>query len=306
MSKWTENQLVQVAILYYERDISQKDIGDMFGLSKMTISRILQKAKELNIVSTNIVLPFKINSDLGKRIEQKYHIDQAIVIKREDNKQRLSDVLGKLWAFYMGISNLNDKTIGVGVGNTIGSMVNYITPIKTRNTHIIQLMGGLINVSDSNPFTIVQEMCKKLEAKGTFLTSLATADNEKIRNGIISSSYIGKGDLDKYDIAIFGVGAIEKGTLLAPELVKKEEFEELKEKAAVGDILGHCFDKKGNFISSHLEDRIVSISIDRLKKFKKRVALSGGDYKRIAIKGALLSGVISTIVTDEKLAKEII
>lgn len=306
MSKWTKNQIVQVATLYYKKDISQKDISEMMGLSKMAISRMLQKAKELNIINIDIVPPFKLNKNLGLRIEEKYQIDQAIVVKIEDDKQKVSSVLGKVWAFYMGISDLKNKIIGVGVGNTIGSMVNHLSPIRSKNTHIIQLMGGLIDVLDSNPFTIVQNMCKKLEAKGAFLTSFATVDNKKIRDRIITSSYERNSKLGNYDMAIFGIGAIEKGTLLSPDLIKPEEFKELKEKKAVGDILGHCFDEKGNFISSNLENRLVSVPINRLKKFKKRIALVGGDYKRIAVNGALLSGVINILVINEKLAKKII
>ena len=193
-----------------------------------------------------------------------------------------------------------------GVGNTIGSMVNHLTPIRSKNTHIIQLMGGLIDVLDSNPFTIVQNMCKKLDAKGTFLTSFATVDNKKIRDGIITSSYERNNKLGSRDMAIFGIGALEKGTLLSPDLIKPEEFKELKGEKAVGDILGHCFDEKGNFISSNLEDRLVSVSINRLKKFKKRIALAGGEHKKIAVKGALLSGVINILVINEKLAQKII
>jgi DNA-binding transcriptional regulator LsrR (DeoR family) len=60
----------------------------MMGLSKMTISRMLQKAKDLNIVNIDIVLPFKLNKNLGLKIKEKYKIDQAIVVKIEDDKQK--------------------------------------------------------------------------------------------------------------------------------------------------------------------------------------------------------------------------
>ncbi len=50
-------------------------------------------------------------------------------------------------------------------------------------------MGGLIDVLDSNPFAIVQNMCKKLKARGSFLTSLAAVENKKIRDEIISSNF---------------------------------------------------------------------------------------------------------------------
>jgi len=253
-----------------------------------------------------IALPFKLNEELGEKIEKKYQIEQAIVVKIKDEKQTIFSTLGKVWAFYMGVSDLNNKVIGMGVGNTIGSIVNFLTPMKSKNTHVIQLMGGLIDVSDSNPFTIVQNMCKKLEAKGTFLTSFATVDSKKIRDRIISSNYKRNSKLGSCDMAIFGIGAFERGTLLSPDLIKPEEFKELKEKKAVGDILGHCFNEIGNFISSNLEDRLVSASVDRLMEFKKRIAIAGGDYKKNAVKGALLSGVINVLVIDEKLAQKVI
>ena len=305
MNKWTRNQLVQVVTLYYEKNISQKDISTIFKLSKMTISRMLQKAKELNIININIVLPFKIDEYLGKKIKKKYSIDKVIVVKKDD-KETVSDLIGRVWAFYMGISDLNNKIIGLGLGAKVGSMVSYITPIKTRNTHIVQLMGGLTDVSDTNPFWIVQEMCKKLKAEGTFLTSPATVSNEETRNRIISSSYLSSIDLkNKCNMAIFSIGDVAEGTLLSQGLVKKEELGELKEKGAVGDILGHCFDKKGNFINSSIDKRLISISIDILKSSERIVGLIGGNKKK-SLKGVLLSGIINTLVCDEKLAQEVI
>jgi len=307
MNKWFENQLAQIAIMHYKQGISQKDISDLLGLSKMTISRMLKKAIESKIITIQIKSPFKVNRAVGKRLEKKYQLEEekAIVVK-DNGKQELSDFLAGAGAFYLGAMDLNNKIIGVGVGNTVGLTVNYLTPIRSKNTHIIQLMGGLITVSDSNPLTIVQNMCKKLEAKGTFLASNATVENRKMKESIISSSGIKKINLGKKDIAMFGIGSVGRGTLLAPGLVKEEEFEELKRKGAVGDICGHCFNKEGKFIGSSLEDRLVCISLKQLKKFKNRIAIAGGKHKAKAIKGSLCSGVITAIVIDEDTAKEII
>jgi len=298
-------KISQVAFLYYKKGLSQKEIGELFGLSKMTISRMLQKAKSQKIVITDVAIPFKFDKNLEKKIEQKYKIDKVIVLRKE-NKIKTHDLLGKYWAFYMGICDLNNKVIGMGVGNTIGSMVRYITPIKTKNTQIIQIMGGLVDISYSNPFTIVQEMSDKLQARGHFLTSMAAVDNEEIKNNIMSSSYLNSIKFNKFDMAIFGIGSFGKGTLLSKGLVKEEEFKELIEKGAVGDILGHCFDSKGDLIESSLESRIVSLPLDKIKKFKKRVALAGENYKKEAIVGALLSGIINILVTEDKLAKSIV
>ena len=209
-------------------------------------------------------------------------------------------------AFFIGLKSINNIIIGSGVGQSIGAMVKYLTPLKTKNTQIMQLMGGLMEVSHSNPFTIIQELCNKLDAKGKFLTFQATVEDKKIKDRIIVTSGIDKLILGKDDLAIFGIGLIGKGTLLGPRLVNEEEFVELKQLNAVGDICGHCFNEKGIFIESKLEDRLVSISIEQLRKFGNRVAIAGGIKKAIAIKGALLSGIITTLVIDEETAKEIV
>jgi len=307
MSKWTENQLVQAAIMYYEKGISQKDIGELFNLSKMTISRMLQKALESNIVKIKIKLPFYINRVIGKKIEDKYNLkeEQAIVARNIKN-EAISDFLGRIAAFYLGMMNLDNIVIGSGVGKSIGAMVDNLTPIKTKNTYIMQLMGGLAEVSNSNPFIILQELCNKFSAKGTFLTYKATVDDKKTKDKIISSIHNKSIAPNKNSIAIFGIGLLGKGTLLRPGLVRDEEYEEIRGKGAVGDICGHCFNEKGQFIDSRLEDRLISIPIEQFKKFTHRMAIAGGKEKCIAIKGSLLSGLITTIVIDEETALEII
>jgi lsr operon transcriptional repressor len=134
-------------------------------------------------------------------------------------------------------------------------------------------MGGLADVSKQNPFTIVQDVCRKLKAKGTYLTSFAVVENKELRDSIIYNSSMDRRIRDmwkKCKQALFGVGAIEKGTLLSPELVSTEELQKLKRLNVIGDILGHCFDRNGNFINTDLEERLVSIPINTFKNIPKK------------------------------------
>jgi DNA-binding transcriptional regulator LsrR (DeoR family) len=154
----------------------------------------------------------------------------------------------------------------------------------------------------------MQEICRKLNAQGTYLTSFATVENKKLRDSIFHSS-MGKKILKMWDTcteALFGIGAIEKGTFLSPEFVQDEEFKTLKELGAIGDVLGYCYDIQGNFIKTELEKRLVSIPLQMLKKIPKRVALSVGVDKVNTTHGALMTGIITTFITDEDTAKPLI
>ena len=295
-----------ISFLHFEKGLSQQQIASRLGLSKMTVSRILQKAKKSNIIQIHIKLPFQLDETLSKHIEKIYGINKAIVVKKAGKKEEnISELIGRVCAFYMGLSLSDNDFLGIGLGKTIGQAVRNLVPMETKNLHIVQLMGGLSDVTYKNPFTIVQETCRKLKAEGTFLTSFAAVENEKMRDSIINNTPMGvqiKEMWAKCKEAIFGIGTIEKGTLLSPKLVTDEELDRLKQLGAVGDILGHCFNLNGGFINNDLENRLVSIPVNMLRNIPKRVSVAGGEGKSRAIRGALLSGMITTLITDNKTA----
>lgn len=299
----------QICFMYYEKDMTQREIADRFNLSKMGISRMLQKAKELKIIRTVISLPFELNEEFQKQIKRNYNLKEVIVVKQPPSK--VTDVralLGRVRAFYMGISSLDDCVVGMGVGKTIGHIVNDLVPMRTKNLHIVQLMGGLADVGEQNPFTIVQETCRKLQAQGTYFTSFALVGNERMKDSVHNSSmgYEVRDVWKKCKKALFGVGDIEKGTLLFPKLVSIDELQKIKQLGAIGDILGHCFDKSGNFLDTDFEKRLVSIPIHMLRNIPERIAVAGGEFKAQAVQGLLRSGLITVLVTDEVTARKLL
>jgi deoxyribonucleoside regulator len=299
-------ELSLISSLHFENNLSQLEIAQRLNLSKMTVSRVLQKAKETGVVNIRVKSPFFFNGSLGKEIEEKYGIEKAIIVKKSiPDGLTGSDLVASMHAYYLALSDLEKTVLGIGGGNTIGKMVRHLVPIHTKSLHIIQLIGGLSAVDYKNPLTIMQEICRKLDARGTYLTSFATVENEKLRDSIFHSS-MGKKILKMWEActeALFGIGAIEKGTLLSPELVLDEEFKTLRELGAIGDVLGYCFDLQGNFITTKLEKRLVSIPLKMLMKIPKRVALSVGVDKVNTTHGALMTGIITTFITDEDTAK---
>lgn len=302
----TDYQLAQVAIMHYYQGMSQQEIAKSLGVSKMTISRMLQKAKEQEIVKISVQLPFELDDMLSQHLVKKYDLHRAIVVKHSKaDMETLPELLGRVWAFYMGTTGLEKTILGMGVGNTLAHIVQSLVPMNAKTLHIVQLMGGLSDVSSENPITIIQETCRKLEANGTYVTATATMQNKALRDSLLYNTSMGQRVMELWqqcNIALFGIGAIERGTLLSPELVSFEELNTLKQAGAVGDILGHCFDQKGNFIETELEERLVSIPVSLLKTIDERIAVAGGDYKVSAIRSVLLSGIVTTLVTDDQTA----
>ena len=227
-------QLSQIAIMHFENGLSQQEIANLLGFSKMTVSRMLQKAKDQDIVQTRVLLPFELDSKLEEKLKKEFGLQRAWVIKNEKPGSDIKDTrrrVTKAAAFILNTNPPSNSTIGIGIGRTIGQVVKHFVPMKTDNIHVAQLMGGLPDVTKENPFTIIQETCRKWGAAGTFLTSFATAENKEARDSFFQNTDTGKMIYDlweKCDKAVFGVGTIEKGTLLSPQLVGSDEIEDLK------------------------------------------------------------------------------
>lgn len=85
-----------------------------------------------------------------------------------------------------------------------------------------------------------------------------------------------------------------------------DELQKIKQLGAIGDILGHCFDKSGNFLDTDLEKRLVGIPMHMLRNIPERIAVAGGQSKAQAVQGLLRSGLITVLVTDEVAAKKLL
>jgi len=305
-----KTDLSLVSYMYFKKDMSQIDIAKRLGLSKVAVSRILQKAKKYGVYIVEVKLPYSRNSEYENSLKEKYNLKDVVVVKTPSSvKERISEYLGKIGAFYLNLTIKNDCTIGVGIGRTIGHLVNALIPMRMKNVYIVQLQGGLTSVEYYNPFTIVQKICEKLDAKGTYITSSAIVNSMKQRDLIIHNPSIGKPLFEiwqKCDKALFGVGTIDKSSFIIPNIIGEKEIEEITKIGSVGNVMGHCFDLEGNFLDNELEEKLVSIPIDMIFKIPERIAIAGGDKKVYAIKGALLSGIITVLITDERAAKKII
>jgi DNA-binding transcriptional regulator LsrR (DeoR family) len=70
----------------------------------------------------------------------------------------------------------------------------------------------------------------------------------------------------------------------------------------VGDILLRFFDAHGKPVDTVLNKRVISMSLDQLRKVKRAIGIAGGQRKSPAILGVLRGGLINILVTDNHTA----
>lgn len=295
--------------MYYEQGMQQQKIATKLGLSNMAVSRLLQKAREEHLVTVSIRHPFTLNEELARRVEERYGLRKSVVVETAANDRAgIRNVLAQVCAFHLGMLVADNSILGFGLGATIGEVMRQLVPMRSTNVHVVQLIGGLEDIAYTNPLTIVQEASTRLQAQGMYFSYPAIVLSREQRDSIFLHSPLGKKMTSMWEhctTAVFGVGSIDNG-YLSQQLVTQEEIERNRKAGIIGDILGHCFNRTGEFVATELADRLVSIPLDMLKRVPERMAVAGGVEKTAALTALLSVGMLTTLVTDENTAARVL
>mgnify|MGYP000603443537 CR=1 FL=1 len=108
------------------------------------------------------------------------------------------------------------------------------------------------------------------------------------------------------NIALIGIGSMQKdSSILKAGIRTEEEYTELIQKGAVGEIVGRIYDKEGQVVDEDLRRKMIGISTQQIKKIPVRVGISYGKDKVEAIKGAIKGEMINVLVTDATTAEKL-
>ena len=108
-------------------------------------------------------------------------------------------------------------------------------------------------------------------------------------------------------LAITGIGSVaaDSSSFLNAGLLSHSDLASLRNQGAVGEMIGRFFDEGGEYESLAINQRIIGIELDDLRKIPLVLAIARGIQKARAIHAALRAGYISVLATDEVTAKAV-
>ena len=109
---------------------------------------------------------------------------------------------------------------------------------------------------------------------------------------------------DKVTLALVGIGTVEPSHILANSgnAFPSDELDMLRQGNAVGDVCLRFFDEQGHPVETPLNDRVIGMSLQELKKVRCTIGVAGGKRKHKAIRAAICGGWINILVTDYETA----
>ncbi|CAM3194369.1 sugar-binding transcriptional regulator [Lactiplantibacillus plajomi] len=303
--------LLRAAILYYEQNMTQEKVAKTIGVSRPAVSKILQQARDSNLVEFFVKDHDKEVVELELKIQEKYHLNSVRVVSTRFNRSTdaIFDQVGLLGAQYLKSILKKKIKIGIGWGNAISHFVDEVDYQKSEQAVIVPLVGGmgLLNLNIHANY-LVSELASKLDSQySTFYAPVIadTAENAKdLRQTSLVSSALKAAK--SVDVAFIGIGNdVRESTWCKLGYITKNETDELERVGAIGDVVSDFFNSDGKTVKTDFSKRLIGITINDLKKISDVVVMAVGEQKAAGIQAMLDQGVINTLFIDWDIAENL-
>ncbi len=299
--------LVDLATRFYVLGQTQARIARDLGVDPATVSRQLKKARDEGIVRIEIRRPRRLHVDLGRALADRFGLKRAVVVAKDDGG---SSAVASAAADYFSSVLTNGVRLGLSFGRMLSAMVPLLPAGTVSNLDISMLLGGF---GRAMPGIQGHELARHIaslypHSRIHYLQAPLLVDSPDIRQAMLRDGSI-KAALQtaaNSELALVGIGNLDDSApLVRYGHLSTEDRRRLLQSGAVGDVSARFFDIQGEPVKV-LDDRLIAIEREALSRIPTVVAVAAGPEKYAAIQGALLSGYVDVLVTDETTAKELV
>lgn len=304
-----EHLMVQVAKAYYDLDRTQQQIAEELGLTRWQVGRLITEAKKLGIVRIEIAPRANRRASLEIELQESYGLRDAVVVPVGEiaDDALLMETVAQGAATYLASLSPKPDLIGLSWGRTMSAVARLLPDGWNPGTHIVLVNGSIALRHTSTQTSAVAEVfAQTAGGTATLLPVPAIVGKKSTRIALEADPTVERVlDLASLaSVACFGMGALSHhSVLVASGYLDERDIDSLRERGAVGDILGRFVDGNGEIVDQSINDRTVGLQLDKLRNVHRSIGVVAGDDKKDIAVAALRAGYVSVIITDELTAQ---
>lgn len=311
MNKSEELKLLsKIARLYYLEDLNQQVIAEKLNISRTKVSRYLTKAKKEKVVEIRINSQRESFDELERSIEKKFGIKECFLVSSSEDVQEIYRQMAVSLTSLLERFLKDGDYLGVGWGTTLKSVAGYLEPENKIDIKVIPLLGGLGKTGiEVHTNSVARTLADRFGGSGYVLNSPAVLDSRQAKEMLEKDSSIREiiEMSGKIHTAVLGMSDIGIGsTMIQTGNFTVDDFTYLTDLGAVGDVNLIFINDKGLPVANRLDGRIVKMSFEKLKKINNVIGVAFGEKKLKVISGALTSGLVNILITDEVTGLELL
>ena len=298
--------LTRIAWLYYYEDKSQQEIGELLGIPRIKVVRLLKVIHEKKIVEIKISRRYISLFELEKDFSGTTGLTDVTIVPNDG-----SAAGNVAYAASLRFADMcrQYESIGLGSSRALSAALPLVeAPKKMSVKRIVSLTGSTMPnyaVNASNPSLNGILLSRSLGVDYFYIWAPAIASTREtahiMRNDHVLASILSMAN--SVECAMIGLGSVKNSVLISRGFITEQDARELADMGAVGDVFTHFFALDGTRIPSTVEERSVTADVPLRCPV---TAVAYGEDKVLPIVGAIRGKLITGIVTDEKTAEGVL
>jgi DNA-binding transcriptional regulator LsrR (DeoR family) len=304
-----DSQRLRAAWLYYGHGLTQQEVADQLGVGRSTIIRLLDEALKRGEIRIWIEEGEASCTELAVKLERALKLDEAIVTPAGQHVEQTAKSVGLALGKFLSEAVADDMTIGVGWGRTLTASLQSFRPPHRRGVTIMSLLGGAVETRFANPAEYSWRLASRLGGECFLFPAPLLVDSPETKRRLIEKCGLDRlfTIAEKLDLAVVSVGDIgPEASSLARQLMTETELAELIALGSVGDVMCNILDREGASVPHPINQRVMSIDLDKVRQAGHVVIACGGERRAAAIEAAIARIGCNTLVTDEGAARAIL
>jgi len=304
MAVTDQDLMISVAVDYYEKELSQKDIAQKYRISRVTVSNILKRSRLEGIVDIHVNKKPSLAFSLRTELQSFLGMERVVVCASDTEETRSRIIVGRAASDLLRSELRDDLVIGISYGTTLYETVHQLIVRRHfRNVQVVQLLGALgSRDATQDGFELARTLSAKIDGAYWIIQAPLIVQNESLKQMLLNEPQIAEvmNLARSAGLAVLGVSSNrpEISGIVRAGFLSSEESAKLYDDGAVGNVCGLHFDIRGEILPLSLNSRTIAIAPDELRAIPRRIAVACGVRKADAILGAIRAGFANMLVTD--------
>lgn len=301
--------LAQMADLFYNQQATQIEIAKQFGTTRFKVAKMLQEARDEQVVEIKINFSSERNHDVERQLMSRFGLEAATVV---DTKYAAFidglTQLGQAGALRLSelLNGIDEPVLGLTWGKSIQAIVEQLPQTGGSGLSAVQLAG---NFSSARPTSEGHELVNKAAAarlgNAYYLNTPLYVNNDAVREGLRQEPDV-QATLERaksLDVVLTGIGG---DSSLPSGVATFSAYATDEDRAAAvkspGSIYGYVLDEAGRAADIPLNRKLMAVPLDDILRAPHRIGVVNGRNKAKVAACVAKSGLINELVTNAETA----
>jgi DNA-binding transcriptional regulator LsrR (DeoR family) len=302
--------MTRVASQYYLEGMTQEAVARSLRLSRPKVGRLLDRARMTGIVEITV----NVHPDIGLQVEaalvSEFGLNQVLLVNDQSDEAGQRASVARAAAGFLKRQLSDGDVVALGMGRNVGAVPDFVgTPTPRAATFVSAIGGSPLVETGVNPNEICRRLAEAFAGTAEVLYAPAYAETPAVRDAFINHDDV-RDVLERgraANVALIGIGnARDDSAVVRMGCFSVAEMRRLRDRGAVGDILGSFFDADGHAVVDGIGDRVVAIGRADLERITCVIATCSERDKGDAILGALRTGMVNVLVANLSTARTVL